>query len=762
MQRAKFIKFKEYLTELSGQMAQIPELKPQVASIENIVAETSAPLLIMVMGEFSTGKSTFINALLKKDIAKIGATPTTAVITKLSYGTTDKIEVVFRDGTKRNYSANEFENLTSESNAQYNNLREQIEYVARYLPIDLLKNMTLVDCPGLNSIKAAHENTTRNFMNKADSVIWLFDAKNPAKQTEFTAFKNLNPRLKPVVILNKTDTIDEEDGRSSVASTIADIERKLRNNKLTAQKIIGISARMALQGVQRNDRRLISASNIDEFFGFLESKVFANRDEYKQNSTFEEAAYAIYSIFRARETLDLDQFMVKKFYDVFQKIIDLYGDLDRMESPSESLLVGTLLHIVAPSKAIPYLRETVDAGNKFALFILGRAYFGTKDYVQALSWFQKAADAGNTAAFLYLGVMYHDGKGVAQNYVQAFSWLQKAADIGETDAFERLGIMYYKGEGTAQNYAQAFRWVKKVADAGNSHAFGALGVMYYRGEGTAQNYSQAFYWFKKTADAGDEAAFYWLGLIYYKGNGVNKNYDQALLWFKKAADANDQRAFFCLGILYREGEGTAQNYSQAFYWFKKAADTGDEAAFGLLGLMYHDGEGTTQDYSQAFYWFKKGADAGDTGNFFWLGIMYRDGEGVAVDWYKAATWLKKAAEDGDAASMRFVAQLYRYGGPGLTKDYDEASRWYQKAINAGDSKSRTEKSELENEIARSRSVSTYSGSNSGSSSSSYSNSSRKSDGAGGMVIGGLIGAALGGPVGAIIGGWLGSKISSDD
>lgn len=761
MQRANFIKFKKYLTELSGQMAQIPELKSQVTAIETIVAETSEPLLIMVMGEFSTGKSTFINALLKKDIAKIGATPTTAVITKLSYGITDKIEVVFRDGTKRNYSTTEFENLTSESNAQYNDLREKIEYVARYLPIDILKNMTLIDCPGLNSIKAAHENTTRNFMNKADSVIWLFDAKNPAKQTEFTAFKNLNPRLKPVVVLNKTDTIDEEDGRSSVASTIADIERKLRNNKLTAQKIIGISARMALQGVQRNDRRLIAASNIEEFYNFLNSAVFANRDEYKQNSTFEEAAYAIYNIFKVADTIKLDESTIKNFNNILKKIVEFYADDDRerTDSPSESLLVGTLLHNIAPRDSISFLREAADVGNNLAALMLGLVYFKIEDYTQAFSWSKKAADAGAEDAFALVGQMYLTGQGgVQQDAAQAFHWIKKAAEAGDPYALLWLGLMYRNGTGVSQNYSQAFSCFKKAADTGNTAAFSWLGLMYRNGEGVTANYIHSFNWFKKAADSGDTKAFYWLGLIYYKGNGVTKNYAQALLWFKKAADANDQKAFYWLGLMYYNGESIARNYSRSFYWFKEAADANDQKAFYWLGIMYHDGEGVAQNYLQAFYWFKEAADAGDTEAFFWLGIMYRDGESVSKDWYKASTWFKKSADNGDAISMRFVAQLYRYGGHGLTKDYDEALKWYQKAIDAGDSEARTEKSELENEIARSRSVSTYSGS----SSSSYSSSSRKSDGAGGMVIGGLIGAALGGPVGAIIGGWLGSKISSDD
>ena len=282
-----FNNIKNELTVISDQLMINQNLLNKAYRIKNLISETVEPLLVMVMGEFSTGKSTFINALLQKNIAKVGATPTTAVITKFSYGMKNKIEVFFRDGTKRNYGVAEFEKLTAESDSDYNMLHEQIEYVSRTIPANILKNMTLIDCPGLNSIKETHEKTTRAFMDKADTVIWLFDAKSPAKQSEFTAFKKLNPRLKPLVILNKTDEIDEKDSAESVDSIIADIERKLRNNKLNAQKVIGISAKLAFQGIQKNNNSFIYASNIQEVQNFLDKEIFSNRNEYKQNSIFE-------------------------------------------------------------------------------------------------------------------------------------------------------------------------------------------------------------------------------------------------------------------------------------------------------------------------------------------------------------------------------------------------------------------------------------------------------------------------------------------
>ena len=60
--------------------------KKSLPDLDKIIEHISAPLMIMVMGEFSTGKSTFINAMVGEEVTAVNATPTTAVITKLCYG----------------------------------------------------------------------------------------------------------------------------------------------------------------------------------------------------------------------------------------------------------------------------------------------------------------------------------------------------------------------------------------------------------------------------------------------------------------------------------------------------------------------------------------------------------------------------------------------------------------------------------------------------------------------------------------------------
>ena len=62
----------------------------------------------------------------------------------------------------------------------------------------------------------------------------------------------------------------------------------------------------------------------------------------------------------------------------------------------------------------------------------------TKDYSEALKWYQKSAAQGNTSAQTSLGWMYEKGYGVAKSYSEALKWYRKAAQQGDETAQDNL------------------------------------------------------------------------------------------------------------------------------------------------------------------------------------------------------------------------------------------------------------------------------------------------------------------------------------
>jgi uncharacterized protein len=97
---------------------------------------------------------------------------------------------------------------------------------------------------------------------------------------------------------------------------------------------------------------------------------------------------------------------------------------------------------------------------------------------------QPLAERGDASAQCNIGVMYEQGRGVAQNYREAMRWFRLAAVQGNASAQSNLGVMYYKGQGIAQDYGEALKWYRLAAEQRNPEAQFNLGVMYDEGRGS--------------------------------------------------------------------------------------------------------------------------------------------------------------------------------------------------------------------------------------------------------------------------------------
>jgi TPR repeat protein len=113
--------------------------------------------------------------------------------------------------------------------------------------------------------------------------------------------------------------------------------------------------------------------------------------------------------------------------------------------------------------------------NVEAQYQLGQLYYegksgATKQYQNALTWFQKAANAGNDKAQYYLGLMYYSGEGVKTNYNKAVDWFTKSAKSNNDKAQYYLGLSYYYGRGVVKNLDTAKDWFIKAANNGYKKA----------------------------------------------------------------------------------------------------------------------------------------------------------------------------------------------------------------------------------------------------------------------------------------------------
>jgi predicted GTPase len=111
--------------------------------VEDLLATLEDLFTIVIVGEFNAGKSSLINALFGSKLRTEGPIPVDDRISVLRYGET----------------------------ASQKNLSDFV--IEQFYPVDFLRNITLVDTPGTNSIVQRHQEITEDYIPRADLVLFV-------------------------------------------------------------------------------------------------------------------------------------------------------------------------------------------------------------------------------------------------------------------------------------------------------------------------------------------------------------------------------------------------------------------------------------------------------------------------------------------------------------------------------------------------------------------------------------------------------------
>src|SRR6185503_3670228 len=188
-------------------VARDRELAHLVGDTARAAAELDQPLLVTVMGEFSSGKSSFVNAFIGADVAPTGITPTTATINVVRYGRERGGRVILRDAPAVELG---WDALFAHLRALTPEAAADIDRVEILLPLPQLEKVNIVDTPGLNSIQPEHEETARAFIARADAVVWVFTAGQGGKASERSALASIRAEGRRVLgVLNKRDQLSD-------------------------------------------------------------------------------------------------------------------------------------------------------------------------------------------------------------------------------------------------------------------------------------------------------------------------------------------------------------------------------------------------------------------------------------------------------------------------------------------------------------------------------------------------------------------------
>ncbi|MEE3704412.1 dynamin family protein [Campylobacter sp. CX2-8023-23] len=210
------------------------------------------PPLVAIVGQFSSGKSSFLNALLGLDILPTGVVPVTAKPTFIKYAPNYILKILHNDGRDEYKNIDELSAFVDQRHAL-----KDVKNLTIYAPNELLKKISFIDTPGLNSRSDADTNETKMILNEAVALIWISLIDNAARKSELDELNLIPNSIKQnaIALLNQKDKLNGEE-----------IDRVLTHANTTYSKhfsqVVAISAKM-----QRENR---SDSGFEAVFEFLD------------------------------------------------------------------------------------------------------------------------------------------------------------------------------------------------------------------------------------------------------------------------------------------------------------------------------------------------------------------------------------------------------------------------------------------------------------------------------------------------------------
>mgnify|MGYP001767220444 CR=1 FL=1 len=203
------------------------------AILRERLAHLQSAALFVIVGEVKSGKSSFVNALLGEEVCEVAPDPCTASIQELVYG---------EERTKAALGDN-WERIS--------------------LPKEVLREISIVDTPGTNSIIRDHSLITENYIPQSDLVIFVFPAKNPHTATawDLLAFIRKDWHRKMVFVLQQADLATQRE----LATNRERVQQYARERNVQNPVVFTLSAKRELEGQ--------ADSGFMEFRQFLQNTV---------------------------------------------------------------------------------------------------------------------------------------------------------------------------------------------------------------------------------------------------------------------------------------------------------------------------------------------------------------------------------------------------------------------------------------------------------------------------------------------------------
>lgn len=324
----------------------------KLSKIDSIICgcidSLSNPLKVVLMGEVKAGKSTLLNALLGVEISYMNVVEATAAILEVKYSQKEYAVIERKDNSKEKYS--DIKNLNAILDEKRNDQKffNEIDKICIYTPIEKVKEITIVDTPGLNTVTSENENRTKNYIANCDVIVWVMNGNHLGQSDVTDAINNIMDYGKPILcVVNRIDEVDGEPEQ---------LEDYVRDEMgYMFKEVFAVSAKMAFEGRIENNNEKISMSRFELFNTYLLNNIERNSENVQVNSVYKSASvqlsqeisassYAFMRVEKIIQGIQKEIDSIEKFNkdikDSCYKIILQWIDFEFFQNEKSKMLYG--------------------------------------------------------------------------------------------------------------------------------------------------------------------------------------------------------------------------------------------------------------------------------------------------------------------------------------------------------------------------------------------------------------------------------------
>ncbi|RBP02519.1 dynamin family protein [Rossellomorea aquimaris] len=268
------------LITLSKELPSHSELIRQLKSFRRehdiLTEKCYTPLKVVLMGEVKAGKSTLLNTFAGDAVSPTNVTEATACIIEVKHASEPRGLIERKAGENLEGTPEEIYGILGKNRGNQDFFGD-VSVVNLEFPLPDLKKVHLVDTPGLATITSNNEQTTLDYIQNSDVVLWVFSAHHLGQWDIEEQLANVKSFGKPIIaVINRLDEID---------GTPEELEGFVEEHLgFFVEETFAVSAYQAFEGIRTRDESLLSKSRYPQLLTYLEENIEKHTEHVQEQS----------------------------------------------------------------------------------------------------------------------------------------------------------------------------------------------------------------------------------------------------------------------------------------------------------------------------------------------------------------------------------------------------------------------------------------------------------------------------------------------